>query len=371
MLLPTIASLACLATVVSACGLSIPSAIHLMARGDTRSLGKRATGVSPLHPVNQNSEDHWTVAENERQMQVSDDAFIAKDFAHFNHHPNSTMYYPGGVVMNLTEHIEDLRLYFSSYPDAAPHNHNYRVIFGEGDWTVAISVSSAINGGAVSDLSGHWLPPTMRPVKFDLMTIARWDGGWMMEEYLWVDSPIMFRQMGILPVPPADDLPDIELNPYTAPLSTKPGVDNAKPNKAKMTESDDAFNAGTFTAEALHLSQDVKVYGPTDQPLDLKGFLATLKSLKKSFPDLHLENRPYRQIIAQGDWTATVAMLSGTFKGPLELPPYLGSSPAKPTGRKFDLLHYTICRWQNGKILEMRINADIFAIVGSLGIQLE
>ncbi|CCT70656.1 uncharacterized protein FFUJ_06645 [Fusarium fujikuroi IMI 58289] len=345
MRLPTIISLACLATAVSACGLSIPSSIHLMARGDAQSLGKRTIGVSPQHPVAQNSEDHWTVAENERQMQVSDDAFIAKDFAHFNHHPNSTMYYPGGVVMNLTEHIEDLRLYFSSYPDAAPHNHNYRVMFGEGDWTVAISVSSAINGGAVSDLSGNWLPPTMRPVKFDLMTIARWDG--------------------------ADNLPDIELNPYTAPLSTKPGVDNAKANKATMTKADDAFNAGTFTAEALHLSEDVKVYGLTDQPLDLKGFLATLKSLRKSFPDLHLDNKPYRQIIAQGDWTATVAMLSGTFKGPLELPPYLGSSPAQPTGRKFDLLHYTICRWQDGKILEMRINADIFSIVGSLGIQLE
>ncbi|KAF5989888.1 hypothetical protein FBULB1_513 [Fusarium bulbicola] len=264
MLLPTIASLASWATVVSACGLFIPAAIHLMTRGDTPLLGKRATDFDPMHPVNQNTEVHWTVPENERQMQASDDAFIAKDFAHFNHHPNSTMYYPGGVVMNLTEHIEDLRLYFSTYPDAAPHNHNYKLIFGEGDWTVAISVSSAINGGAVSDLSGNWLPPTMKPAKFDLMTIARWEGGWMMEEYLWVGSPIMFRQMGILPVPPADDLPDIELNPYTAPLSTKPGVDNAKANEATMTASDNALNAGAFTADALYLSQGVKVYGLTD-----------------------------------------------------------------------------------------------------------
>jgi predicted ester cyclase len=304
-------------------------------------------------------------------MQVSDDAFIARDFAHFNHHPNATMYYPGGVVMNLTQHIEDLRLYFSTYSDAAPHNHNYRVIFGEGDWTVALAHSAGVNDGPVSDLSGNWVPPTMRALKFDLMTIARWDGGWMMEEYLWVDGPLMYRQLGVLPVPPADFLPDIELNPYTAPLSTEPAVNNATSNKAKMVESDDALNTGNFSAEALHLSQDVKIYGLTDQPLDLSGYLMTLKSLKKSFPDLHLENKPYRQIIAQGDWTATVAMLSGTFEGSLELPPYLGVSPAEPNGSKFNLLHYTICRWQNGKILEMRINADVFGIVGSLGIPLE
>lgn len=304
-------------------------------------------------------------------MQVSDDAFIARDFARFNHHPNATMYYTGGVIMNLTQHIEDLRLTFSTYSDAAPHNHNYRVIFGEGDWTVALAHAGGVNDGPVPDLDGTFLPPTMRTVSFDLMTIVRWDGGWMMEEYLWSDNPLMYRQLGVLPVPPADNLPDIELNPHTTPLSTKPGVDNAKINKAKMTESDDAFNAGTFTANALHLSQDVKVYGITDQPLDLNGFLAKLKSLKKSFPDLHLENKPYRKIIAQGDWTATVAMLSGTFKGALELPAWFGSSSAKPNGKKFDLLHYTICRWQDGTIVEMRINADVFGIVGSLGIPLE
>lgn len=228
-----------------------------------------------------------------------------------------------------------------------------------------------VNDGALSDLSGNWLPPTMRTVNFDFMTIARWDGGWMMEEYLWSDSPLLYRQLGVLPVPPADDLPDIELNSHTSPLSTKPGVNNAEANEAKMTELDDAFNSGTVTADALHLSKDLKVYGLTDQPLDVKGYLATLKSLKKSFPDLHIENKPYRQIIAQGDWTATVAMLSGTFEGPLELPSYLSSSPAKSNGKKFDLLHYTICRWQDGKIVEMRINADTFGILGSLGIPLE
>ncbi|KAJ3523023.1 hypothetical protein NM208_g12615 [Fusarium decemcellulare] len=358
-------SLAAFAKGALSCGLGLPPS-HLLGARNLGHHEKRDT----LHPINPDNQVHWTVAQNTRQMQSADDAFIARDFAHFNHHSNSTMYYTGGVVMNLTEHIEDLRLTFSTYSDAAPHNHNYRVIFGEGDWTVALAKAGGVNDGPLPDLSGNWLPPTERTISFDLMTISRWNGGMMMEEYLWSDSPAMYRQLGVLPVRPEADLPDIELNPYTTPLSTNPKVDNAAGNKAKMAESDDALNAGKFDAKSLHLSPDLQVYGLTDRPLDLKEFLKQLKDLKKAFPDLHLENRPYRQVIAQGDWTATVAMLSGTFKGPLTLPLYLASAPVKPNGNKFDLLHYTICRWQGGKIVDMRINADVFGIMGSLGIPL-
>ncbi|KAJ4277972.1 hypothetical protein NW764_008006 [Fusarium oxysporum] len=347
------------------CGLALPPS-HLLAGRDGTFYEKRDT----LHPINPYNDVHWTVAQNTRQMQSADDAFIARDFAHFNHHPNSTMYYTGGVIMNLTEHIEDLRLTFSTYSNAAPHNHNYRVIFGEGDWTVALAKAGGINDGPLSDLSGNWLPPTERTVSFDLMTIARWNGGLMMEEYLWSDAVSTFRQLGLLPVPPESDLPDIELSPYTAPISTNPKVDGSAANKAKMAESDDALNSGKFDAKSLHLSPDLKVYGLTDQPLNVQGFVKQLKVLKQAFPDLHLENRPYRQVVAQGDWTATVAMLSGTFKGPLTLPLYLASAPIKPNGKKFDLLHYTICRWQNGKIVEMRVNVDTFGIIGALGISL-
>lgn len=308
--------------------------------------------------------------QNTRQMQISDDAFIAHDLARFNHAPDSVMYYTGGIVMNLTEHIEDMRLTFSIYSNVAPHNHNYRVLFGEGDWTVAMAKVDGINDGPIPGLSGDILPPTGRPITFDLMTIARWNGGMMKEEYLWSDSPSIYRQFGVLPVPPAKDLPNIELNPFITPVSTTPGVDNSATNKAKMAESDDALNAGTLDDQSLHLSSNLTVYGLADTPLDLDGYLKELEMLKTAFPDLRLENKPYRQIIAQGDWTATIAMLSGTHKGPLTLPLYLASAPVQPTGNKFDLLHYTICRWQDGLIVDMRINIDTFGILGELGIPL-
>ena len=311
---------------------------------------------------------HWTVAQNLRQMQVSDDAFIARDLAKFNHSPNITVYYPMGVTMNLSEHLQDMRLTFSSFSDAQPHNHDYKVEFGEGDWTVALARAKGTNDGPLPGPTGNLLPPTERVVTYDLMTISRWNAGLMMEEYLWTDNPRLYRALGLLPSPPPADVPDIELNPYTAPVSTQPGVDLSLSNKAAMTESDNALNHGTFEADRMRLAENITVYGLTDEPLDLKGYLNWLKQTKIAFPDLHIENSPYRQIIGQGDWTATISILSGTNNGPWALPLYLSSAPVSATEKKFSALHYTICRWQDSEIVEMRINLDLFGILVQLGL---
>lgn len=301
-------------------------------------------------------------------MQVSDDAFIARDLARFNHHSNCTIYYPLGVVMDLTQHIHDMQVTFSMYSDAAPHNHNYKVIFGEGDWTVALAQAKGTNDGPFQGPSGEWLPPTDRTVEYDLMSIVRWNGGLMMEEYLWTDNPSVYRQVGLLPSKPPRGISDLELSPYVAPLSTQPGVDSSSVNKEKLKKTDDAINSGHLDADSLNLSPNVTIYGLNDEGLDLQGYLDTLSDIKKAFPDLRYENEPYRQVIAQGDWTATISNLTGTHQGPLILSPYLANSPIKATGKSFDLLHYNIARWQDGKIVEMRINVDMFGILSALGI---
>ncbi|KAF3002347.1 hypothetical protein E8E14_007300 [Neopestalotiopsis sp. 37M] len=353
---------------VSACGAVHPPSFEQM-RSQIRWDLHRRQSPPQEEPTNQNNETHWTVAENKRQMQVSDDAFIARDLAHFNHHPNVTVYMTGGVVYNLTEHLEDMRLDFSIYSDVAPHNHDYKILFGEGDWTVAVSQVSAIQNGPLPSLQGTLLPPTNKPVQMDLMTIARWNNGWMMEEFLWSDAPLMYRQLGVLPSRPSNNLPDLELNLAT-PLSTTPGVNNSTYNKALASELDDTFNAGNFSVESMKLSPNASVYGLTDEPLDAESYIAWLKDLKMAFPDLRIENKPYRQIIGEGDWTAAVAFLSGTHTGNLTLPPYLAETPIAPTGKKFDLLHFTIARWQDDKIVGLRVNMDLFGIVRALGIPL-
>jgi SnoaL-like polyketide cyclase len=39
----------------------------------------------------------------------------------------------------------------------------------------------------------------------------------------------------------------------------------------------------------------------------------------KMFPDQHLVNNPYKVMIAQRDWTCTVAEFTGTMKGPMTM----------------------------------------------------
>jgi tetratricopeptide (TPR) repeat protein len=38
----------------------------------------------------------------------------------------------------------------------------------------------------------------------------------------------------------------------------------------------------------------------------------------KAFPDQHLDNRPYKVLIAGGDWTCSVAHFTGTMTGPMQ-----------------------------------------------------
>ncbi|ETS79737.1 hypothetical protein PFICI_09590 [Pestalotiopsis fici W106-1] len=180
----------------------------------------------------------------------------------------------------------------------------------------------------------------------------------------------MYRSLGVLPSPPSDGLPDLELNLAT-PLSSVPGQDNSAINKAAILRGDDALNNGNFTLESLNLSPDVAVYGLTDKPLNAQGYINWLQGMKTAFPNLRLENDPYfRPVIGQGDWTATVAFLSGTHQGNLSLPLYISDAPVKPTGENFSLLHFTIARWKEGKIVGMRVNLDLFGILASLNITL-
>ncbi|KAH7381031.1 hypothetical protein BKA64DRAFT_764882 [Cadophora sp. MPI-SDFR-AT-0126] len=331
-------------------------------------IGEPGMKVKRRVQVTSNSDDgkQWSVEQNTQQMQSTDDAFIGKDLPHFHHHANATMYVGSGVTRNLPEHLEDIKLLYASFSDVVTHNRNYIVIYGEGDWTVALTRATGVNDGPIFGLDGGLLAPTFRAINPTIMTIAHWNGGQMIEEYLWQDPVTMYRQLGFLPIRPAKNLPEIGQNP----LPGKLGEEDPAANKAKLMESDNAFNAGKFDAQSLRLSPHVTVYGFDDEGSNLEGLLEQLKALKTAFPDLQIGNKPYRQVIVQGEWTTTIAMLSGTHEGALTLPVYLAAAPVAATGRKFNLLHYTICRWRDGQIVEMRVNIDWFGIIGALGISL-
>jgi len=192
----------------------------------------------------------WTVEDNLRQMQVSDDAYVARDFARFNHHPDAKMFMPGGVEMDMPAHVNDMLVGLAAFPDLRPHNHNYKIAFGEGEWTVAVEDATATNTGPVMGPRGQLVPPTGRKVNFEFATIAHWVDGLLVEEYIWADAPRQARQLGFLPSPvPAEPTVGLELG-WTLPLSTRPGTDTVTDNKARMRQSDDALNAGNLDPAA-------------------------------------------------------------------------------------------------------------------------
>ena len=311
----------------------------------------------------------WSVDDNLRQMQVSDDAFIARDFAKFNHRNDTLVYMPGGVVYDMVQHIQDMANTMASFPDLRPHNHPYKIEFGEGNWTVALEDATATNTGPLKGSGGGWMPPTGRGVNYEFATFAHWEDGLLTQEYIWADGVKQSRQLGLLPDPvPNTPTIGLSLNDYSVPLSTNPDQDHVLENKAAHQDSDSAFNAGEIVANSLHYSPSIKVYGVgvNEEVLGLQEYLDIIHQFRSSFTNLTIQNEPYIQAIGSGDWTATVSRLSGTLTSALQVPGYLANSPIPATGKRFDVLHYTIARWQGGNITHLKIMADPLTIFGQI-----
>lgn len=85
----------------------------------------------------------------------------------------------------------------------------------------------------------------------------------------------------------------------------------------------------------------------------------------KTFPDNHIDNRPYKTLIASGDWTCSIARFTGTMKGPL----VTAGGTVPPTGKKFEVDFCTVARWDNGQIVEENLFYDLVGMMQQLGIK--
>jgi predicted ester cyclase len=66
----------------------------------------------------------------------------------------------------------------------------------------------------------------------------------------------------------------------------------------------------------------------------------------KMFPDNHVENNPYKVLFGQGEWTCSIAIFTGTHKGPMMGP---GGKTIPPTNKKFQVDFCTVAHWKNGQ----------------------
>lgn len=85
----------------------------------------------------------------------------------------------------------------------------------------------------------------------------------------------------------------------------------------------------------------------------------------KIFPDNHVENNPYKVLFGQGDWTCSIAIFSGTHKGPMMVP---GGNSIPPTNKKFQVDFCTVAHWNNGQIDEENLFYDLGGLMRQLGL---
>jgi SnoaL-like polyketide cyclase len=91
-------------------------------------------------------------------------------------------------------------------------------------------------------------------------------------------------------------------------------------NKGLMITLDNAWNSQDWDTFNERHADDVAVFWP-GQPDPTRGVHNhRQESIEffKIFPDNHLINNPYKILIAESDYTCSVADFTGTFKGPMK-----------------------------------------------------
>ena len=86
----------------------------------------------------------------------------------------------------------------------------------------------------------------------------------------------------------------------------------------------------------------------------------------KTFPDQHLVNNPYKTMIAQGDWTCTIAEFTGTMTGPMTM---ADGTVIAPTNKSFKVDFCTVAHWnEKGEIVEENLFYDLMGMLEQIGV---
>jgi ketosteroid isomerase-like protein len=138
-------------------------------------------------------------------------------------------------------------------------------------------------------------------------------------------------------------------------------------NKELMITLDNAWNTQDWNTFNERHADNVAVFWP-GQPDPTRGVPNhRQESIEffKMFPDNHLINNPYKMLIAEGDYTCSVADFTGTFKGPMK---GVDGKTVQPTNKKFHLEFCTVAHWKDGKILEERLFYDQLGMLKQIGV---
>lgn len=138
-------------------------------------------------------------------------------------------------------------------------------------------------------------------------------------------------------------------------------------NAELMQTLDDAWNDEDLEIFQQRHKPDVIVRWPgqPDPTVGIEDHTAESIAFWKTFPDQHLDNRPYKVFLASGDWTSSIARFTGTMTGPM-----MGAdgNEIAPTGKSFEVDFYTVAKWDEGQIVEENLMYDLVTFLKQIGL---
>ncbi len=119
-----------------------------------------------------------------------------------------------------------------------------------------------------------------------------------------------------------------------------------------MKTGDDAFNARDIDGmNAVHHPDMIAYVTGNAEPIyGRMTHAATMQQMFKIFPDVHVDNDPYRIQFGDGDWITVIARITGTFTGEMTLP---DGTVIAPTGKSFDVDFGQTSRWDGDLLVEI------------------
>jgi ketosteroid isomerase-like protein len=137
-------------------------------------------------------------------------------------------------------------------------------------------------------------------------------------------------------------------------------------NMELMQTLDDAWNAQDLETFEQRHKPDVVVHWPGKPPTHgTEDHRQEAIDFFTAFPNQHLDNRPYKVLIASGDWTCSIAHFTGTFTGPMRDP---AGQEIPPTGKSFEVDFCTVAKWHEGQIVEENLFYDLVTFTNQIGL---
>lgn len=143
--------------------------------------------------------------------------------------------------------------------------------------------------------------------------------------------------------------------------------DVEKRNMELMQTLDDAWNAQDLDTFRKRHREDVVVKWPGQSPTHgIAAHRQEALDFFRTFPNQHLDNRPYRTFFASGEWTCSIARFTGTMSGPMK---GADGKEIPPTGKSFEVDFCTVARWDaKGQIIEENLFYDLVGFMKQIGL---